>query len=364
MFTFDVGRPAMSRLRWILLITAVVVVIPVAGFGWWLLSPLFIDKTVDEEFPFSLEAVVPVDMTQKDVEKVAVEIAESDQTVVGESVPLKSEQPGDTPPSPIAESGGLVVEATSSEPETASANAAGSAKPSKSAPTRTPVPQTPGVVETEPVTSLVQATKITTEREPTQEPVPATTESVPTPESVTTVAPSQNQPSTPTSAETSPVVLTPQPTPTPEPTPTPLPPPTPMPTAVPSTSTPAPTPSPAPAVVKLKEGEFKDYDRVHRGSGTATVYMGPDGSRLLRLENFNVTNGPDLHVIMSPSSNPASTGSVKSSGYVDLGKLKGNKGNQNYPIPDNVDVTKLRSVVIYCDPFHVIFSVAQLTDLG
>ena len=50
-------------------------------------------------------------------------------------------------------------------------------------------------------------------------------------------------------------------------------------------------------------------------------------------------------------------------GYVDLGKLKGNKGNQNYEIPDDVDIASMRSVTIYCKPFQVIFSVAPLQDL-
>ena len=53
---------------------------------------------------------------------------------------------------------------------------------------------------------------------------------------------------------------------------------------------------------------------------------------------------------------------MKSFGYVNIGKLKGNKGNQNYPIPDEVDVSIQGSVVIYCVPFHVIFSVASLRD--
>lgn len=112
--------------------------------------------------------------------------------------------------------------------------------------------------------------------------------------------------------------------------------------------------------VKLKSGNFRDADSFHRGSGQATIYRGPDGSRLLRLENLSVTNGPQLHVILSPHQNPESRGDVKQQGYVDLGRLKGNKGNQNYPIPDDVDVDAQMSVTIYCVPFSVIFSVAML----
>ncbi len=55
-------------------------------------------------------------------------------------------------------------------------------------------------------------------------------------------------------------------------------------------------------------------------------------------------------------------GQLKIEGWVDIGKLKGNKGNQNYEIPDGVDVAQQQSVVIYCAPFHVIFSVAPLRE--
>lgn len=115
-------------------------------------------------------------------------------------------------------------------------------------------------------------------------------------------------------------------------------------------------------LVRLKVGGFSDADAFHKGSGTATIYEGKEGLRVLRLEDFRVTNGPELHVILSPSANPRSRDEVTSSGYVDLGKLKGNVGNQNYAIPEGVEISEMASVVIYCKPFHVIFSVASLED--
>ena len=116
--------------------------------------------------------------------------------------------------------------------------------------------------------------------------------------------------------------------------------------------------------VVLKQGDFRDADRFHKGAGQATIYRGPDGAHLLRLENFNVTNGPDLHVILSPDPDPQDREGVHATGYVDLGSLKGNVGNQNYPVPDDVNVGSLGSVVIYCAPFYVIFSVAPLRESG
>ena len=119
-----------------------------------------------------------------------------------------------------------------------------------------------------------------------------------------------------------------------------------------------------PSAVKLKNGSFRDADGFHKGSGQATIYRGPDGSHLLRLENLNVTNGPDLRVLLSPHQDPMSRSEVKTPGYVELAKLKGNKGDQNYVVPDDVDVAAQRSVIIYCKPFHVIFSVAPLEVVG
>ena len=105
-------------------------------------------------------------------------------------------------------------------------------------------------------------------------------------------------------------------------------------------------------------GSFKDADAFHRGSGTATIYRTPDGSEVLRLENLDVTNGPALHVVLSTHPDPERSEQVKQDGYVDLGDLKGNRGNQNYPIPAGVDTSIHKSVVIYCYPFAVVFSVA------
>ena len=111
----------------------------------------------------------------------------------------------------------------------------------------------------------------------------------------------------------------------------------------------------------LKTGQLKDADRFHKGSGTATVYRLPDGSHVLRLETLKVTNGPALVVILSPHPDPGNSGEVRQEGHVELGKLKGNIGNQNYPLPEGVDPSTFNSVVIYCKPFKVIFSVAQLS---
>lgn len=110
----------------------------------------------------------------------------------------------------------------------------------------------------------------------------------------------------------------------------------------------------------VASGEFTDADTVHRGSGTATLYALPGNEHLLRLEDLDVTNGPDLVVYLAKHPNPESADDVSNGGFLSLGKLKGNMGNQNYPVPAGTDVNSYGSVVIWCELFGVLFSPAAL----
>jgi len=106
------------------------------------------------------------------------------------------------------------------------------------------------------------------------------------------------------------------------------------------------------------QGSFMDADSFHQGAGTATIYQ--QGEQLvLRFEEFSVTNGPDLHIILSTNSIPTSRDDIGQN-YIDLGSLKGNTGDQNYDIPADVDLSQYQSIVIYCMPFHVVFATATL----
>lgn len=108
------------------------------------------------------------------------------------------------------------------------------------------------------------------------------------------------------------------------------------------------------------QGQFQDADSFHKGSGSAAIYQLPDGKHVLRFENFESTNGPDLHVLLVKHPSPTSRDQIME-GYLDLGSLKGNIGNQNYEIPAGTDIGEYKSIVIYCMPFHVIFSTASLS---
>ena len=89
----------------------------------------------------------------------------------------------------------------------------------------------------------------------------------------------------------------------------------------------------------------------HEAKGKAEVISVGDIS-FLRFEDFEVTNGPDLHVYMTKN------GDVDSG--IDLGNLKGSKGNQNYAL-DEINADIYNTVVIYCQPFHVYFASAKLS---
>jgi hypothetical protein len=108
----------------------------------------------------------------------------------------------------------------------------------------------------------------------------------------------------------------------------------------------------------LAKGDFHNADK--SGKGTATVYQLADGKRVLRLSNFATDNGPDLHVRLIAADDARDTASVAKTGHVELGKLKGNKGNQNYDVSRDVDLSKYKVVSIWCNRFSVNFAAAPL----
>ena len=95
-------------------------------------------------------------------------------------------------------------------------------------------------------------------------------------------------------------------------------------------------------------------DGIHNAEGESKVIPLDDGERVLRLENFKSTNGPDLYVYLATDK--------KAVDFVDLGRLKANIGNQNYDIPSGVDLEKYNNVLIWCKSFSVLFGSAELTS--
>lgn len=136
------------------------------------------------------------------------------------------------------------------------------------------------------------------------------------------------------------------------------------PTVAPALPTAAPVqPTAIAEPVALVSGSFTRIDSLHAAEGTAIIYQLPDGSRVLRLENFSAQNGPDLYVSLSGHPMPRSNAETYDSGYVELERLKANQGNQNYALPAELDLAAFKSVVIYCKAFSVVFSTAELLGL-
>ena len=114
----------------------------------------------------------------------------------------------------------------------------------------------------------------------------------------------------------------------------------------------------APPFETLARGGFRSL--AHAGEGTALVLERDDGARFLRFENFEVENGPDLKVYLSTAPADSEDDDDFNVDFVSLGALKGNVGDQNYEIPDSVDLSRYQSAVIWCRRFAVGFAVAPL----
>ncbi len=91
--------------------------------------------------------------------------------------------------------------------------------------------------------------------------------------------------------------------------------------------------------------------KAHNVSGTVSV-INTDTEKILRFENFMTINGPDLRIYL------ATDGTAKD--YIDLGEIKGAKGNINYTIPHNTDLSKYSHVLVWCRAFSVLFGEADL----
>jgi len=108
-------------------------------------------------------------------------------------------------------------------------------------------------------------------------------------------------------------------------------------------------------------GQFKGY--AHPTDGTASIYR-IESKRILRLTNFRTSNGPDVHIYLIAAPDAPDNATVKNAAFVDLGTMKGNIGNQNYDVPDSVDLGKYRAVTIWCKRFDVNFGTAPLVPTG
>ncbi len=93
--------------------------------------------------------------------------------------------------------------------------------------------------------------------------------------------------------------------------------------------------------------------RAHEVQGSALI-LEQSGERTLRFENFETVNGPNLHIYLAADENAQD--------FVNLGPIKATKGNVNYNLPSGVDLRKYNQVIVFCVPFKVVFSIADLSS--
>jgi hypothetical protein len=109
----------------------------------------------------------------------------------------------------------------------------------------------------------------------------------------------------------------------------------------------------------LATGNFDRKDEVHYANGQAILAQQDDGSTILRLQDLDAANGPDLFVYVTEHPDPASSEELHQGGH-NLGSLKATNGSFNYTLDPSIDTSRIKSIVIYCRAFSVIFSTAKL----
>ncbi|WFE94705.1 DM13 domain-containing protein [Micromonospora sp. WMMD987] len=117
--------------------------------------------------------------------------------------------------------------------------------------------------------------------------------------------------------------------------------------------------------VVVSRGAFVSHE--HDTSGDARIVRTTDGRHRLELVGLDTSNGPDLKVWLTDQpvrTGRAGWGVFDDGRRVELGRLKGNRGDQAYAIPAGTDLTGLTSVTIWCQRFAVSFGAAPLVAGG
>lgn len=133
-------------------------------------------------------------------------------------------------------------------------------------------------------------------------------------------------------------------------------------TANPSESEPSPA---AVLPTEMFSGALISHE--HKTTGVVKILELEDGSRVLRLEGFATSDGPDLEVWLSDAEVVEGFDGwflADDGDYLSLGKLKGTVGEQNYEIPADVDLERFSSMSIWCVRFAVSFGAAELVPRG
>ena len=110
--------------------------------------------------------------------------------------------------------------------------------------------------------------------------------------------------------------------------------------------------------VALASGTFVAGEKPTTGEARIVT---EDGHRYLEIDAAFSTSdqGPDLHVLLDTPEQPPQTYQNLGSA-INLGRLHDYNGAQRYPIPDTVDLSSFKSVVIWCRMANATFGYAPL----
>ncbi len=116
---------------------------------------------------------------------------------------------------------------------------------------------------------------------------------------------------------------------------------------------------PAAAEEILASGRFHGASR-HQATGVARLVKNADGGYAVSLGEFASDPGPDIFIILSTAEDPRSSGDIKKSRFIALGRRQGETGGQTYAVPFTVDPGNFRSVGIWCRQYSILFGAAPL----
>jgi hypothetical protein len=103
------------------------------------------------------------------------------------------------------------------------------------------------------------------------------------------------------------------------------------------------------------------FSGLHTAAGEVIIYQFPDNRKILRIEDLQVTNGPNLQLVLSTDPAPM-FGEDLGRDRINLGPLLTTAGNQNYidVVPTEININTYRSLVIYNSTYDILFAVAPL----
>jgi hypothetical protein len=112
-------------------------------------------------------------------------------------------------------------------------------------------------------------------------------------------------------------------------------------------------------VTILSEGNLVRIDNSHWGTGVVQIVQDDDGNYFVYFIDVEIASGPQLIVYLSDK--PTFSGTNDSPGnYIDLGELPAQSGSFSVSIPTGTNIGLYKSVMIWCEPFSVVFTYATL----